>query len=219
MAGGMPVRVRGERWVAGVEPSSFAHGQRELHSDYTRTPVYQALALAGISTSTHTKIEQLVTGLPVRLFGDKNRRSEVESIFSGVHKFGDATVNVKRVRVMRQPLGAFVKASAGGAGNDILSKGRVAVVDAGFYSFDWTMVEAGVVQAHTAGTALSATRLSTGTTGRKRAIIAACIPSGTDPYAQMNTAGVANLWRTAVGAGGAVHSYSACRNYITACGA
>ncbi|AWN17904.1 Mobile element protein [Salinisphaera sp. LB1] len=69
---------------------------------------------------------------------------------------GRREVEVGRVIVTAQPLGAFEEALASAAHPDIILNGRVAVLDAGFYSLDWILIDAGAVKRQTAGTSLNA---------------------------------------------------------------
>ncbi len=157
VTGGEIVWARQQRWVAGIDPRRLAYSRRELHQGYTETHAYQALAMAGIAQSGNNTIRQLVTGLPVSIYKDREQRARLKSLLEGQHRVGkNRSVNVDNVYVTMQPLGAFVEASVGGADRDILNEGRVAVVDAGYYSFDWTLIEGGSVKQSSAGTDMGA---------------------------------------------------------------
>ena len=154
---GIDVDVRGQSWVAGVEPSRFASSQREIHSDYTATAMYHALATAGIGFSEKPHIDLLVTGMPVNLQRDKAKRQALKNLLKGRHKTqNDNSVVVNKTLVTVQPVGTLYAAYNEDGDRDLLNNGRIAIVDAGFYSFDWTLIDAKAIKTHTAGTSLSA---------------------------------------------------------------
>ena len=63
-------------------------------------------------------------------------------------------VEVRAVTVLAQPVGAFLDYVARCSEEDLAraQQGRVLVIDAGFYSLDWTLIEAGRVRDSSSGT-------------------------------------------------------------------
>lgn len=156
-SGGVYVNVRGDKWVAGVEPHLIWGHRRELHADYTETQSYQALSLAALSYAEQTQVDCVVTGLPMSLFGDKSRRERVKSMLNGHHRLSNGKeVFVKKTLVVGQPMGALYEAYRDPMAYELINNARSAVVDAGFYSLDWTLAERNDILIQSAGTSLFA---------------------------------------------------------------
>jgi plasmid segregation protein ParM len=154
------VLVDGQPYIAGVRSDLAEMWERQLHSDYPKTPSYKALMHAGLLLSEMEEIDELVTGLPVSQFHDKARVEELKEKFIGTHKITPKReVTVKSVQVIAQPVGGLLDYMYQQDEKDELlidDDTRVLVVDPGFFSLDWVMVVNGQLQRQSSGTSLKA---------------------------------------------------------------
>ncbi|HYW76073.1 MAG TPA: ParM/StbA family protein [Gammaproteobacteria bacterium] len=154
---GRTVHIGGQPWVAGIEPYRLHGRERDIHDDYTATKAYRALLLAALDVAGDTVIRHLVTGLPVSHYQDTERRKRLTHRIRGTHAIdSDRRVSVERVTLLPQPIGAYVDASAHDLDPAILNEGRVLVVDVGFFSFDWALIEDVALVSQVSGTSLEA---------------------------------------------------------------
>lgn len=152
------VQVAGQSWAAGVEPTSLEGWARELHADYPASIAYQALYNAALLMSGVERIDQLVTGLPVAQALDAARIKELRARLEGKHQITPTrTVEVADVVILPQPVGAWLdyldQPEADHAG---LEEARVLVLDPGFFSVDWVVIDSGEVRNSLAGTSTAA---------------------------------------------------------------
>lgn len=149
------VMVDGQHYIAGMSPSDIAIDyQRVLHSDYPASDSYKALFHAALLLTSASKIDVLVTGLPVSQFLDSDYRAKLKVQFEGEHQVTKKrTIQVKNAVIVPQPLGGYMAAVDK---NPDLSDLRVLVIDPGFYSVDWTMVRNGMVVPNALGTSVKA---------------------------------------------------------------
>lgn len=140
--GGQRVRINGEDWVAGIDPSQLQDFVQSMDETYVTTDEYRALFYAALAAIGAPKIDVLVTGLPVSHFRDETIRRSLESRMAGRHYIRDGlVVEVAKVVVAPQPAGAFSAHAVDqmqGPPRQRISRGRsVLVVDPGHYSLDW----------------------------------------------------------------------------------
>lgn len=102
------VDVDGQRWAAAIEPARFEGWQRSLHADYANTSAYRALVMASLVLAAQPVVERLVTGLPVEQARDARRREALRRALVGRHHTERGAVEVGDVRIVPQPVGAFV---------------------------------------------------------------------------------------------------------------
>jgi plasmid segregation protein ParM len=153
------VDVDAERWAAAIEPARFEGWQRSLHADYAATPAYRSLVKAALVLADRPVVERLVTGLPVAQAQDAKRREALRRALLGRHVTERGLVEVGEVRVVPQPVGAFVDLLWSPLDGDTLARieeGTVLVLDAGYYSFDWALIVAGELRRGASGTSLEA---------------------------------------------------------------
>jgi plasmid segregation protein ParM len=153
------VDVDGQRWAAAVEPARFEGWQRSLHADYAATPAYRALVTAALVLAERPVVERLVTGLPVDQARDARRREALRRALIGRHDTESGGVEVRDVRIVPQPVGAFIDLLWSDLEAETLARleeGTVLVLDAGYYSFDWAVVVAGELRRGASGTSLEA---------------------------------------------------------------
>ena len=153
------VDVDGQPWAAAIEPARLEGWQRSLHADYAATPAYRALVKAALVLAGRPRVERLVTGLPVDQARDPRRREALRDALLGHHVTERGTVEVGEVRIVPQPVGAFVDLLWSDLDGETLARieeGTVLVLDAGYYSFDWALVVAGELRRVASGTSLEA---------------------------------------------------------------
>jgi plasmid segregation protein ParM len=153
------VQINGEPWAAGVDPTKLDGWSRELHANYPSTDQYMALFLAALLVTGAESIDHLVTGLPVSQAHDKARVEALRTLLAGDHQVTEKRkITVKKVSVLPQPVGAwldYVTNQATDAELPLLSS-RVLVIDPGFFSFDWTVIEDGEMRSAYSGTSTAA---------------------------------------------------------------
>jgi plasmid segregation protein ParM len=153
------VDVDGQPWAAAIEPARLEGWQRSLHADYAATPAYRALVKAALVLAGRPRVERLVTGLPVEQARDPRRREALHDALLGRHVTERGAVEVGEVRIVPQPVGAFVDLLWSDLDGETLARieeGTVLVLDAGYYSFDWALVVAGELRRGASGTSLEA---------------------------------------------------------------
>jgi plasmid segregation protein ParM len=103
----------------------------------------------------------LVIGLPVHQFLDAAFRTALESALSGVHTIiAGRQIEVAKVKVMSQPTGAYMSLMAMATSNqslmDQINHGRIVILDPGFFSTDYILIEQGKQISSRSGTTLQA---------------------------------------------------------------
>ena len=134
------VPVGNLEYVVGVTPERLAHYHRALHADYTATNAYRALFYGALLAYGKRNVDVVVTGLPSGQFRDATLRKRLGTLMSGAHTLGkERTVTVNEVKVVPQPIGAYLDfVSSEDADVD---DARVLVIDVGYYSVDWVLVK------------------------------------------------------------------------------
>jgi plasmid segregation protein ParM len=153
------VDIHGRRWAAGIEPARLDGWVRSLHADYASTDAYLALVRAGLVLTGERCLDTVVTGLPVGQASDPRRCEALRQLILGAHQTGVGVIEVAKVRVVPQPVGAYLDLVWSATDPALLERietGAVLVLDAGFYSFDWALVVAGELRRSASGTSLEA---------------------------------------------------------------
>lgn len=155
---GICVTLGQDLWRVGLSHAYFDQWVRSLHTDYTQTLAYGALYYGAMAMTGKSEIDKVITGLPVSLWGDKKHAEALVSRLCGTHRIHEGKeITVHSVEVIPQPLGAFLSAYwQANEDANLLSEGRILVIDPGFYSVDWVVVEAGGLRKSGSGTSLNA---------------------------------------------------------------
>ncbi|KAA6183734.1 ParM/StbA family protein [Thiohalocapsa marina] len=155
---GIAVSVHGQHWIAGVAPARVSGWQRALHEDYVTSDTYQALLLAALQVIGAQRIDRLVTGLPVAQAMEPAQRERLRARLQGRHALTDGAVEIAEVRVIAQPVGAFVELlmRADAPTLERIGAGTVLVIDVGFFSVDWAVLVNGDLRRTASGTSLEA---------------------------------------------------------------
>lgn len=155
---GTTVRVGSEHWRIGLPHGRFDQWTRALHENYSESSGYRALFHGALLISGISHINRLVTGLPVTQWQNAKMRELLAAQLTGCHDISlGRRVVVESVEVIPQPLGAYLD-QLWQSGDDarMLSEGRVLIVDPGFYSVDWIVIEGGALRKSGSGSSLDA---------------------------------------------------------------
>ena len=135
-----------EEWVAGIEPKLLNRSTRVLNDRYTTTPEYAALFSTGLIRSGVTRIDALVTGLPVSQFwgvGGEELRASLKAQMVGRHHVNTRhTIEVMDVVVVPQPMGTFTAVLAQPEFAKLqprITSLSTLCVDVGFFSVDFVL--------------------------------------------------------------------------------
>lgn len=154
---GVPVLVDGQDWVAGVEHGRLQGYERALDRSYTDSDQYRASFYAALSLVESPVIDHLVTGLPVSLYSEVDVRTKLARAMTGQHEIWHGkTVTVERVSVIQQPLGAYIDLVSEYEDVDLLDRGRILIIDPGFFSLDWVVIEGGELRTSVSNTSFNA---------------------------------------------------------------
>lgn len=157
---GLSVMVDDTPYAAGLSPVEFQQWNRSLHEDYPSTPSYRALFHAGLLSMGATYIDYLVTGLPVSQYNDETRRQALVDQLTGVHQVTPTQrITIDRVKVMAQPAGAYMDLLFASEDSALLTDSRVLVIDPGFFSVDWVVIENNNLHQALSGTSTMATSM------------------------------------------------------------
>lgn len=155
---GTQVRVAGDLWRIGLPHHRFDQWTRALHQNYSASPSYLALFYGALALTGESRFDKIVTGLPVTHWQDESLRQDLIRKLEGTHEISPGSrVEVSVVEVIPQPLGAYLDQLWQSEQDAIvLSEGRVLVVDPGFYSVDWIVIEGGALRKSGSGSSLDA---------------------------------------------------------------
>ena len=150
------VTLDGEKWVAGVEGNLIGGNYRQLHKNYSTTQAYQALFYAALHTAAMQGdclvIDRLVTGLPVDQHQDAAYKNALADRLTGIHKISPLVqVEVKETIVLPQPAGAYLD-QLDLMGADAMSDAVAVVIDPGFFSVDYVVLQGSRIQNQSSGT-------------------------------------------------------------------
>jgi plasmid segregation protein ParM len=129
-----------------VGPESAARlegtGERDLHASYARSDRYTALMLGALAYIAEPVIDQLVLGLPISTYDKEEER--LVDVWSRKHavpipsRKGVRSVEIKRVTVVPQPIGAYMTALNEGCVT--AAGGHALLIDPGYFTIDWVVV-------------------------------------------------------------------------------
>lgn len=157
------VNIDGRNWVAGVEPYRLQGWDRELHQEYPGTDNYRALFYAALLLTGQSTINEVVTGLPVDQYKNKELIEKLIKRLEGEHQITPKrNITVDKVTVVPQPAGAYIDSlySYNDSEDEIIktaiTDGKMVVIDPGFFSVDWVVLQQGEVRYKSSGTSLKA---------------------------------------------------------------
>lgn len=133
---------------------TFAN-DRCLDNFYPKTDQYMVLFLGSLLEIGKKEIDLLVIGLPVNQANNPEKVEYVKERLTGTFKLNQkgTSVTVKRVEVIRQPIGAFFNSMANGLGKMDQS---TLFCDIGFYSTDWVLMLSRSIQTQASGSTANA---------------------------------------------------------------
>ena len=158
---GIRVQLDSECWRIGLPHGRFDQASRSLHQNYTDSSAYKALFYGALLMAGHDHVDKIVTGLPVSIWQDATIRSQLAEQLIGVHQVVTSRrVVVDSVDVIPQPLGAYLDRLWNAVSDtQVLSEGRVLIVDPGYFSVDWVVIEQGALRQSGSGSSLDAMSL------------------------------------------------------------
>lgn len=134
------VVVEGKAYEVGEDVGLFLTHVPVLHRDYTETPEYRALLYGALEAMHVSRVDLLVTGLPVHLH--ESRWQRLKSLLVGVHQIRPGvTVEVREAAVVVQPLGGFVAHSHERGNWNTHEQETTLIVDLGYYTVDWMVAQ------------------------------------------------------------------------------
>ncbi len=155
---GVRVRVNGEDYIAACPRSHLSGATVILDDNYAREHDYQALYRAALALAGKSSVDCLVAGLPVVLAQEPARVEELKQLLRGwVEVDAEKRVQVRDVRVLPQPAGAYISAFERGEESADLFSGTVLVIDPGFFSLDWVCFVDQKLEASAGGSSTTAT--------------------------------------------------------------
>lgn len=150
----IPVNGEAEEWIAGIEPRKLNSTKRVMDDTYPTSAQYAALFAAGLIRSGLSKIDLLVTGLPVKQFygmGGIDLRAQLKKMMTGRHHVArHCSIEVCEVKVVPQPMGTFSAVLAEPESAKLRPRIKVLStlsLDIGFGTIDWVLMTGNEVQA------------------------------------------------------------------------
>lgn len=133
------VFVDGQGYEVGPDSILFSEAPL-LHRDYIETAQYRALVYGALDAMQVSRLDLLVTGLPV--YQHHARAERLKELLTGQHEIRPGkTVEIAEVSVVAQPVGGFI-AHAQESENFSQAPRRTRVwVDPGLFSLDWLVTE------------------------------------------------------------------------------
>lgn len=163
LKGGEEVLINGVPWVAGVEQQHIQRRARQTHDRYVTTDEYYALYLACLARLGCSRIDLLVTGLPVsQQFGHEGAelRDVLQTKLSGrKHVNSQTMVEVGRVVCIAQPVGTFMGMAAQPQYANLATQDHLNVlcVDVGYGTVDWVLMSGKSVKDQSSSSSKNAT--------------------------------------------------------------
>lgn len=149
---GLKIVVEGVEYVAGIEQSTIAGLERVQLEEHHFSTDYKALFYASLMATEREEIDILVTGLPVEQCADKDYKERVEKHFQGRHEIAPGHfVFVHKVIVIPHSLGAYIDYMMTCEDPRFASTSRVLVIDPGFFSVDYCVIDRGVFDKRSSG--------------------------------------------------------------------
>jgi len=137
---GYEVLVGGETFRTCFDPARVVSAVRNLSEAYSTTDEYRALFHTALMLSGRTRIDLLVTGLPMVQFKDEQVVKALEHWMTGAHEVQPGrVVTVMETKVIAQPYGGFMDFLYRQSNGLDVEDATVVVIDPGTYSVDWSV--------------------------------------------------------------------------------
>ncbi len=114
--------------------SAYGNAGRTLSEDYCTTSNYAALLGGSLHFANIDRVDRLVLGLPVHTLN--KFAATLQDTFTGTHDFGQGRVDIEKVTVIAQPLGALIYFSKYHRERFDQVNAHM-VVDVGYFTTDW----------------------------------------------------------------------------------
>lgn len=146
---GHTFKMNDTEWRAPIDFADTQVNRRDFSSLYVKSDEWLALLRGALAEIGSPEIETLVLGLPSGEFYNEELglKALLQERAQGIHELtDDLQVNVKKVKVIPQPLGTFYGQMLSCATADevqLLTESLVLVCDPGYYSFDFVLISGG----------------------------------------------------------------------------
>jgi len=125
-----------------AELSQTRGGIREFDEEYSMSDGYLALFYGALLKLKETDIDIMVVGLPITHSKDQTKVDSLKTRLEGEHRInGDIVVNIKKVRVVGQPMGGLYDYLNRSGKLQKLGTNRYLIVDPGQYTWDWVYAQ------------------------------------------------------------------------------
>ncbi len=126
----------GKAYEVGEDAELFVTAGAILHRDYIETPEYRALFYGALEAMHASRIDLLVTGLPVHLY--ETRRERLKNLLLGRHEIRPGVViEIEEVAVTLQPRGSLLAYHHEVGAWQSQAEKTFLVIDPGYFTFDW----------------------------------------------------------------------------------
>jgi plasmid segregation protein ParM len=106
------------------------------------------------------RIDRLVTGLPVAQYQGTARRERLRAMLTGTHQVTpQRQVEVAAVDILPQPAGAYLDMTRDATAAEAFEEARTLVIDPGFFSVDWVLIDGGELRSANSGSTTNAMSL------------------------------------------------------------
>jgi len=137
---GYEVTVNGDAYRTCFDPARVVSTARNLSEDYSTTDEYRALFHTALMLTGRSRIDLLVTGLPMAQFKNDRTVASIEKWMTGSHEVQPGrVVTVMATKVIAQPYGGFMDFLYRTGDGIEVEDATVVVIDPGTYSVDWSV--------------------------------------------------------------------------------
>ncbi|NOS73834.1 MAG: PRTRC system protein D [Methyloglobulus sp.] len=150
------VESNGDRYIVGRDCMDTLSARddrgRSLLANYVETPQHLALLRGALAYIGESRIDLLVSGLPVNHFA--HGRERMTEKLKGVHRYPDGrSVLVKDAWVVPQPVGGFISYFMSTNQLERLADIKSLTIDVGYYTVDWLVCRGLKLQDERSGSA------------------------------------------------------------------
>ena len=138
------VNIGDKQFVACV-PHVVLQSRRDTSPEFPLSDLYLALYRAALVKTGATEIGHVVTGVPTHQIKDTRICQALKARLKGSHPIrADKIITVGDVSIVPQPIGGYVDACFQlplEEDRNIARTGRVMMIDPGFFSTDWSLID------------------------------------------------------------------------------
>lgn len=139
------VRIGGEDYEVGPDAELAQSGlsfDRVMTTDFASSKSYLALISGALYYMGQTHIDMLILGLPVNTW-ETHKRALEDNFQNTSISVGERTITIDKVKIVPQPYGGYITLANDSIGLDGVE--NVLVIDPGFGTLDWIVVNEGKI--------------------------------------------------------------------------